>query len=123
MWHKRASQDASFPTLYPAFKVQLRTQFGQIDEVRHFRDRLHELKQVASVREYVQTFEVTIQHIDDATEGELLHRFIYGLKPQIRGLVLARKAATLGEAEQFALAFEDAHSSKIPVVVYSQNTP
>ena len=74
----------TLPTTYVALKTELKTQFGFMDEERRARDKLKEICQTKAVIQYVQDFENITLHLPTATDDELKHSFIYGLKPAIR---------------------------------------
>ena len=56
-----------------------------IDEQRKARDALLTLRQTHSVGEYIQKFESIVVCITDIQESEALHKFIHGLKADIKG--------------------------------------
>ena len=45
--------------------------------------------------------------IEHASDAELLHAFIYGLKDRVRAEVRLRKPATLTDAARLALGFDE----------------
>jgi Retrotransposon gag protein len=73
----------------------LRDQFGVVDETRRARDMLKTLKQTKSVLEYICVFENTTMSIPTATDEELRHSFIFGLKPTVCTHVMLHQPNTL----------------------------
>ena len=65
------------------------------------------LKQTNSVGEYIQKFESIVVCIHDISEGEALHKFIHGLKPDIKSRLLVANPSDINEAMQFAQSLDD----------------
>jgi hypothetical protein len=61
--------------------------------------------------EYLRKFETVTMHLPLATNEELLHNFIYGLKSEIRTHVLMAQPATLQDAQTLALSCEELRTS------------
>jgi hypothetical protein len=59
------------------------------------------------VTDYISAFEAITMHIDDASQGELIHKFIHGLKHNIRTNVLLQNPSSLNGAMQLAMSAED----------------
>lgn len=55
----------------------------------------------------MKEFEDITLHLPNATDDELKHGFVYGLKPHIRSQVLMSNPTDLNEAMTRALACED----------------
>ena len=55
-----------------------------VDEQRKARDTLLTLRQTHSVGEYIQKFEQIVVCIQNINEDEALHKFIHGLKAEIK---------------------------------------
>ena len=55
-----------------------------MDEERHACDKLKETGYAKTIIQYVRDFENVTLHLPTATDDELKHSFIYGLKPAIR---------------------------------------
>lgn len=84
------------------FEQALQRQFERPNAKKVLRDRLFNLRQQRSVFEYVAKLrEVTVQ-IPDLSEGEVLDKFIRGLKPAVRKELELRDPATLEEAIRMA---------------------
>ena len=66
------------------FEEMLKKEFEPVNPVRVARRRLDELKQHYSVQQYVKEFRDITQQIPGITKEELLHRFITGLKENVK---------------------------------------
>ena len=66
------------------FAEILKKEFEPVNPIRVARRRLDELKQRFSVQQYVKDFRDITQQIPGITSEELLHRFITGLKENIK---------------------------------------
>ena len=60
------------------------------------------LRQTHSVADYIQRFEQISVCITDLTTSEALHKFIHGLKAEIKTRLLVSSPDDLNEAMQFA---------------------
>ncbi len=78
-----------------------------IDEQRKARDALLTLRQTHSVGEYIQKFESIVVCITDIQESEALHKFIHGLKADIKSRVLVSNSTDINEAMQFTQSLDD----------------
>ncbi len=87
----------------------LREHFGVVDGERIARDRLYTLKQYKSVVNYIQQFEDLVVQILEITEKEMLHKFIFGLKPNVRDLVCISNLESLTDAMRKAVAVDEVH--------------
>ena len=93
-----------------------------IDEQRKARDALLTLRQNQSVGDYIQKFESIVVCIQDTTEGELLHKFIHGLKPEIKSRLLVSNPSDINEAMQFAQSLDDVLHPRNPYMRRPQYT-
>ena len=59
------------------------------------------------MQEYIEKFEAISAHVENASEDELLHKFVYGLKDKHKSHVLIQQPSTLNGAMNLALAVED----------------
>ena len=73
-----------------------------IDDQRKARDALLSLRQTHTVSEYIQKFEQISVCITDLSASEALHKFIYGLKTEIKSRILVANPSDLNEAMQQA---------------------
>jgi hypothetical protein len=55
----------------------------------------------------MSAFESVALKIDNSTDEELLHAFIWGLKDRLKGELRIREPKTLKEAAKFALDIEE----------------
>ena len=56
------------------------TQFSQLNDKDHARDKLKEAKQRMSVSKYIAYFDSIILELPTMQESDLVHAFCYGLK-------------------------------------------
>ena len=56
------------------------------------------LRQTHSVSDYIQRFEQISVCTTELSESEALHKFIYGLKPEIKGRILVANPSDLNKA-------------------------
>ena len=66
-----------------------------------------QLKQSSNVSTYIKNFEEVAGCIDNLSDDEALHKFVYGLSSSIRQFVLIQDPSTLNEAMKLAIASED----------------
>lgn len=107
LWWRRAHEDApskeEFPyRTWPAFRDALRELFRPINNVRQARDQLATLQQTTSVQEYVRQFRFVCLQIPGIAIEEMMDRFIRGLKPRIREIVITSDTSTLEEVMSLA---------------------
>ena len=96
---------------YPANWAQLRAlmeaQFAPVNDARNAREELDSLKQGSrTIRQYVTDFQNISIRIPNMAAEDRLHRFISGLKRDIREIVDHRNPADLNGAIQAALTTE-----------------
>ena len=88
---------------------KLPRQIRDIDAENNARDRLKTLVQTASVREYVAAFDAVLLDIPTASEDDMIHAFVYGLRQPVKGLVKATMEKTgdntLEKAQTLAVQF------------------
>ena len=101
-WFQRLCATGQTPSDFEDLCHKLEKQYGVIDEQRKARDALMTLRQTQSVGEYIQKFESVVVCITDINESEALHKFIHGLKPDIKSRLLAANPLDINEALQFA---------------------
>jgi len=95
-------------------KQHFRNVFGDIDEQRKIRNELRELTHRGNddYNEYLRKFLSIRSRIVGLPESELLYSFIAGLSESVRGEVLAKKPASLVEAQNYANWFYDTKTTK-----------
>lgn len=92
-----------------AFARFMRERFFPSDYIKRIRDRLDGLKQVTSVKDYVDKFEALLLQIpsEDYHDADMMHKFLRKLKPEIKKLVMVSGPNTLNEAYQQAERIDD----------------
>ena len=106
-WFQILCATGSTPSDFEDLCQQLKRQCGVIDEQRKARDALLTLRQTHSVGDYIQKFESIAVCITDIQESESLHKFIHGLKFDIKSRVLVANPSDINEAMQFAQSLDD----------------
>jgi Retrotransposon gag protein/Zinc knuckle len=98
------------PSNWAQFKAMLINRFQPMAEIEAARMKLRRLRQVDSVRKYVEVFNDTVLQIPYMDEGDRLSQFVCNLKKDTRQWVLNRMPQTLLDAmcaaeqwEQFML--------------------
>jgi hypothetical protein len=87
----------------------MRERFYPSDYVKRVRDQLDNVRQVSSVKEYVDRFEELLLQIpsEEYHDADMMHKFLRKLKPEIKKLVMVAGPANLGEAYQQAERIDD----------------
>ena len=84
------------------FKDKLRAQFRPITSEQAGRDKLHTLRQTASVANYISLFQNTVMTIPSMSEEDRLDKFMRGLKADIHERVAIQQPRNLTEACRMA---------------------
>lgn len=84
------------------FKIQIKNQFCPINPIKLARDKISELRQTTSVRDYTCQFRQLCTIISSMSEDEKLDRYIRGLKLRTRKEVEIREPSTFLEAVRIA---------------------
>ena len=84
-WCTVSTPQNQLATKYADLKALLEKQFVVIDEARNVHDKLKTLVQTKNVFAHMQAFEPVALQIVGASEYELLHSFIWGLKDRLKG--------------------------------------
>jgi len=84
------------------FETELTNQFRPINAEKLARDQLATLTQLRSVQEYVSRFKSICLQIPNVSEGEMMDRFVRGLKPMVQREVELRDPQTFEEAVRIA---------------------
>ena len=71
------------------------------------RDRLKSLTQTKSIHVYLNTFELLIIRISDASLAGLLPAFIWGLKDRVKAKLCLRNPSIYTEAARMALDIDE----------------
>lgn len=87
---------------WPDFTAALLLHFQRPNLQKVLRDKLAALRQNRSVHEYTAQMQSLAVQITDLSAGELMDRFVRGLKPAIRREVELRDPADLAEAIRLA---------------------
>ena len=101
-WFQRICAVGNTPQDFAELCHAIDRQYGVIDEQRKARDALMLLRQTGSVEEYIQRFEQVVVCITDINEAETMHKFLHGLKPEIKSKLLVSNPQDLNEAMQYA---------------------
>lgn len=88
---------------WTAFKNALVQRFTPISPERTARQRLATLKQTSSVRGYAQEYNLCMIELPEMNDKDRLHRFMFGLKPEIRLHVELKQPASLADAIELAI--------------------
>jgi hypothetical protein len=87
---------------WETLKSSLRAFFRPTDPVKLARDKLHDLRQSGSVRDYTARFRQLCTTIGSMSEDEKLHRYVHGLKQVTQREVDIREPTTFAEAVKLA---------------------
>ena len=91
-WLDRLVHLGNEPTDWSEFKDTFLKQYSVLDDESKARDKLKEARQQGKVATYVEYFNEIILLLPSATNADLVHSFVYGLKQPIKGLVKAHVA-------------------------------
>jgi hypothetical protein len=83
------------------FESDVKQQFTNVNEQQRARDRLADLRQSGSVRDYITQFRNVSLQILDMSAADQLDRFKRGLKDNVR-IEVERDCSTLEECERIA---------------------
>ena len=108
-WRTQLHGNQSLPANWEEFKDTMQRTFSPINHVKLARDRLSKLRQTYSVQDYVWRFQSLCLEIPDISEGEILDRFVRGLKGQIRKEVELRGLTNFQEIVQTAQRVDAIH--------------
>lgn len=90
-------------TSWVLFRDALVTQFTPVQPEISARERLESLKQVRSVYAYAQEYTSCMLELPNMDEGDRIHRFVKGLKPELRTHVWLQNPVTLNKAIELAV--------------------
>ena len=90
-WWKKQSKEGTQATTWIAFKRELITQFQTYGESQKARNKLYQLRQTSSVKQYIADFDTWSMQISDLQAPEAFHRFKDGLKTEIYTELLRRQ--------------------------------
>jgi hypothetical protein len=88
---------------WAAFREALINRFTPISPERTAREKLASLRQTKSVRAYAQDYNLCMIELPTMDERDRLHRFMAGLKPEVRIHVELQNPTTLEQAVQLAI--------------------
>jgi hypothetical protein len=85
---------------FPAFEQALRTRFQPVNSAQTARLALDSLMQGAkqSVHDYTTMFRRLLTAVPTMSEEDRVHRYVQGLRPSVRSLLLLQGAITLDDA-------------------------
>lgn len=105
-------------TTWADFSNALKGQFTPVNQVRIARDQLANLKQITTVKRYVNEFNTLSLKIPDLSDVERIDRFLRGLKPKVRAEVELRSptdfSAACSMAERVDTLCFPSHSAGYP---------
>jgi hypothetical protein len=92
-----ASPDSTKPTTFANFALRLRGRFQPINSAQTARLQLDDLRQgpKQAVQDYISAFRTLIVHVPDMSEGDRVHRFLRGLRPNIATQLRVNGVSTL----------------------------
>jgi len=106
-WFQRLCAVGNMPMDFEDLCQAIDRQYGVIDEQKKARDALINLRQTHSVEDYIQKFEQIVVCITDINDAEMMHKFLHGLKPEIKQRLLVSSPSDLNEAMQYAQSLDD----------------
>jgi hypothetical protein len=102
-WWQTLELSGEEPTDWNEFSEGLRDQFGSLNPEQDARDTFwYHLRQITTVREYVEEFRSLLLELPTVDDGTKKDRFIQGLKDSIRHEVVFRNPISLSEAMSLA---------------------
>lgn len=107
-WWYTVVQSGHTPSTWEDFRTLVLNAFVPTDHIRRARDKLRGLRQTHSVSKYLAEFRNCILTISDISEGELLDRYVQGLKPDVKLEVLKTQVSGFEEATKVSLRVDSA---------------
>lgn len=89
-WWYTVVQSGNTPSTWKYFRILVLNAFVPTHHIRRACHKLRRLRQTHSVSKYLAEFRNCILTISHMTDGELLDRFVQGLKPDVKVEVLKR---------------------------------
>ena len=108
-WRAQGLNEDAFKELqedWDKFKKEIEAHFRPVDSKKLARDKIANLRQRASVRNYTYEFRRLLLEIGNMSEEEMLDRFIRGLKFNVRKEVELRDPTTLTDAVSIAERYD-----------------
>ena len=107
-WYRQHEQSVDAGKAQPyasweEFKKAFIARFTPVDPEVDARERLDRLTQTRSVFAYAQTFNTYMLELPHMDENDRIHRFIRGLKPEVRIHVKLQQPTTLHDAVELAI--------------------
>lgn len=107
-WYRQHEQNVAAGKAHPyaswdEFKKAFITRFTPVDPEVDARERLDRLAQTRSVFAYAQEFNTYMLELPHMDENDRIHRFIRGLKPEVRIHVKLQQPTTLHDAVELAI--------------------
>ena len=92
--------DATRPTTYDEFVTRLRGRFQPVNSAQTARLQLDDLRQGAkqSVHDYISAFRALLVRVPHMDEGDRVHRFLRGLRPNVATQLRVHGVSTLDAA-------------------------
>jgi hypothetical protein len=104
----RLAREQPLTSSWAEFESDVKQQFTNVNEQQRARDRLADLRQTGSVRDYITQFRNVSLQILDMSAADQLDRFKRGLKDNVR-IEVERDCSTLEECERIAERFDSIH--------------
>ena len=111
IWWYTVVQRNAVPTTWPELREAIIKEFIPFDSTISARESLDRLYQTSTVEDYINQFRNLCLTIPDLSQGDMLHRFIHGLKTQTQMQVKVQRPQTNEEAYHIALAVDTAFKS------------
>ena len=108
IWWYTVVQRNAIPTTWPELKGAVIKEFIPFDSTMSARESLDRLYQTSTVEQYINEFRNLCLTIPDLSQGDMLHRFIHGLKTQTQMQVKVQRPQTAEGAYHIALAVDTA---------------
>lgn len=107
-WYRQHEQNVATGKAQPyaswdEFKKAFISRFTPVDPEVDARERLDRLNQPRSVSAYAQEFNTYMLELPHMDENDRIHRFIRGLKPEVRIHVKLQQPTTLHDAVELAI--------------------
>ena len=96
------------PTTWEGFKTKLQATFQDVNSIENARNQLAKVSHITTVRQYAALFRNLALKIPGITDEEKKHRFVGGLKKEIRVQTVVRAPSTFDEAVETAERIETA---------------
>lgn len=107
-WWRGIEESDIRPTTWEGFKTQLQATFQDVNSVENARNQLAKVVHISTVRQFAALFRNITLKIPGITDEEKKHRFMAGLKREIRVQTAVSAPSTFDEAVETAERIETA---------------